>query len=207
MKKSADSPSQRRGEHENTYVLLVAVFVLSALAFGYGFAVFAGVLPAMGLVAIFEYVLLVIGGLSSTLTGLAAAWLWRQEQPHPLTGRLALLMSSIASAVPLGAILLSAQFRFGEFTVPRVFGWTTVGVLVLSSQFAVGAINPKQRTWHVLLTECGVVFTGVSILLTLSGGERPIAANLSIAAVGTVLFLVFAGPLYLLGHHLSDVSR
>jgi hypothetical protein len=207
MKGSTDSPAQRRGEHENTYVLLVAVSVLSALAFGYGFAVFAGVLPALQFVAIFEYVLLVIGGLSSALTGLAAAWLRRQEQPHPLTGRPALLMSSIASAVPLGAILLSAQLRFGEFTVPRVFGWTTVGVLVLSSQFAVGAVTPKRRTRHVLLTESGVVFAGVSTLLTLNGGERPIAATLSIAGVGTVLFLVFAGPLYLLGHHLSDVSR
>lgn len=208
MQKSTDPPSQRPKNLGRTYKFLVAVFALSALVFGYGFAVTVRLLPTgWGIIGILQYIFLVIGALLLSLVALIAGWLWRQEQPQALTRSQALLMSIIASALALGVTILSHQLRVGEFAFPQFLGWTLLGVLVLSTQFAVGTVDPRQQRRLILLLECVVVFAVVFGFLTLDRGEIQLASYLFVAGGASTLLFMFGGPLYLLGNHLSELSQ
>lgn len=209
MQRPTDPPSSRLGTPGRVNALLVAVFVGSTLAAGYGFGVLAGVLPPRSLVAILEYVVLVVGGLVSGLTALVLWWRWRQEQPRKLTWGQVVLTSVLAPVVPLGAVLVMERLRTGAFAVPRLFGWMCFGVLVVSAQFALGAGTGRQhglrgaQSWRLLLGECVGVFAVVVTLLTLTAASPDFEANLSFAGGACLLLLLFGGPLYLLGRHLS----
>jgi hypothetical protein len=88
MQDSTDSPARRPWELGRISTFLVVVFGLSVLAFGYGVAVFAGLLPTgWGPLAVFQYALLVLGTLLSSLLALIAGRQWRWKQPQPLGGR------------------------------------------------------------------------------------------------------------------------
>lgn len=207
MQKSTDPPSQRPEHLGRTYKYLVAVFALSSLVFGYGFAVTVRLLPTgWGIFGVLQYIFLVIGALLLSLVTLIAGWLWQQEQPQALARRQALLMSIIASAIALGVTILSHQLRVGEFAVPQFLGWTLLGFLVLSTQFAVGTVRPRHQRRLLLLAECVVVFAVVFGFLTLDRGEIQLASYLFVAGGASLLLLMFGGPLYLLGNHLSKLS-
>lgn len=208
MQKSTDSPSQGLENLGRTYKFLVAVFAFSALVFGYGFAVTVRLLPTgWGIVGVLQYIFLVIGALLLSLVTLIAGWLWRQEQPQALMRRQALLMSIIASAVALGVTILSYQFRVGEFALPQFLGWTLLGFLVLSTQFAVGTVKLRQQRRLILLAECVVVFAVVFGFLALDRGGIQLGSYLFVAGGASILLLIFGGPLYLLGNHLSKLSQ
>jgi uncharacterized membrane protein len=208
MQNSTDPPSQAPEHLGRTYKYLVAVFALSALVFGYGFAVTVRLLPTgWGIFGILQYIFLAIGALLLSLVTLIAGWLWRQEQPQTLTRRQALLMSIITSAVALGVTVLSYQLRVGEFALPQFLGWTLLGFLVLSTQFAVGTVTPRQQRRLILLAGGVVVFAVVFRFLTLDRGRIQLGSYLFVAGGASILLFMFGGPLYLLGNHLSKLSQ
>lgn len=208
MENSTGPPPQRQAVLRRTYTLLIAVFVLSITVFGYGFGVIVRLLPAgWGISGIVQYIALIIGALLSSLVALIAAWLWRQEQPQTLTSGRAIRMGTIASAMALGVTILSYRLRVGEVEFPRSLGWTLIGCLGMSTQFAVGTIEPRRRRWLTLLVECGIIFAAVFAFITLNRGSIPPSSYSFLAGGASVLLLVSGGPLYLLGSHLSELPR
>jgi hypothetical protein len=204
MQDSTDSLSGRPGPPGRTSILLSVVFALSLLAFGYGLAVFLGRLPqGWGPLAAVQYTLLVLGALLSSLLALVAGRQWRRGQPRPLGGRQALSLSLVAAAVSLGAVLLVERLRRGEFALPHLIGWTTFGLLAVSLQFAAGAVGSERQLRRTLLAECTLVFAGTFAYLTITPVEPQLIANLVFAGVACLLLVLFGGPLYLLGNHLS----
>jgi hypothetical protein len=184
------------------------VFALSVLAFGYGVAVFLGFLPAgWGPLAVVQYALLVLGALLSSLLALITGRQWRRGQPRPLGTRQALLLSLIASTISLGAVILVERLRRGDFALPHLFGWTMFGLLVLSLQFAAGAVGSEQQSRRILLAECIPVFGGTFTYLTITPVEPHLIGNLIVAGVACLLLVLFGGPLYLLGNHLSQAPQ
>jgi hypothetical protein len=184
------------------------VFALALLAFGYGLAVFLGILPAgWGPLAAVQYALLVLGALLSSLIALIAGRRWRQGEQRPLGGRQALSMSLVATAISLGAVLLVERLRRGEFALPHLFGWTAFGLLVLSLQFAAGAVGSEEQSRRTLLAECTLLFAGTFAYLTVTPVEPHLIGNLVVASVACLLLVLFGGPLYLLGTHLSQAPQ
>jgi hypothetical protein len=204
MQDSTDPLWGRPGTPRRISVLLGVVFALSLLAFGYGLAVFLGGLPAgWGALAAIQYVLLVLGGLLSSLLALVAGRQWRRGEPRPLGGRQALSVSLVAAAISLGAVLLVERLRRGEFALPHLIGWTTFGLLAVSLQFAAGAVGSERQLRRTLLAECTLVFAGTFAYLTITPVEPHLLGNLVFAGAACLLLVLVGGPLYLLGTHLS----
>jgi hypothetical protein len=88
-----------------------------------------------------------------------------------------------------------------------LFAWTLFGVLALSLQFAVGAINSGQQSRRIFLAECILVFGGTFTHLTIAPVEPHLVGNLIVAGVACLLLLGVGGPLYLLGDHLSKAPQ
>ena len=87
MQDSTDPLSGRPGNPGRTLTILGVVFVFSLLAFGYGLAVFLGILPAgWGPLATVQYALLVLGALLSSLIALIAVRRWRRGRPTTTRG-------------------------------------------------------------------------------------------------------------------------
>jgi hypothetical protein len=116
-------------------------------------------------------------------------------------------MSLVATAISLGAVLLVERLSRGEFALPHLFGWTTFGIVVVSLQFAAGAVGSEEQSRRTLLAECALLFAGTFASLTIAPVEPNLLGNLTFAVVACLLLVLFGGPLYLLGAHLSQAPQ
>ncbi|MCO8265849.1 hypothetical protein ACOZ4B_09770 [Haloferax prahovense] len=191
-----------------TYFILTMMFTVGFFFFGYGLATTIGLLPsAWGIVGVFGFVLFLIGTLSVSLVTLVTVQFWRQDQPHQITRRRAVLTSLSAATITFGAILASWQLRTGDFTKLQFQEWILFGSVVLSLQFVLGTVKPRRKRRLLLLGELAVVFGFVFLFEFFSTGETNLVSNSFVSGGASMVLLLFGGPLYLLGSRLSRVPQ
>ena len=203
MQQLAPSASPPHADQNRPYHLIAVVLLVGLSAFAYGFASTIGLLPiGWGIHGVFQFLMLLVGSLVVSLLTLITIQFRRQDQPQRLTGKQAVQLGLIASAVAFVVIITPWSIRVGYFMIPQFPEWILLGLLVLSLQFALGTVTPKRMRRLLLLTELGVVFVAIFGFLAVDRGEINVASYVVASGGATVLLLLFGGPLYLLGNRL-----
>lgn len=200
------APSPFGIHREQTRKVVVLVSAVGTALFGYGVAVTVlGLLPAgWGPVAVFQYVVMTVGALLVSLMALVTVWFSRQDEPRPLTRRAMLVTGLVAPLVSTGVMLVAHWWRVEATDVwIQLVQWLLLGQVVLGLQLFVGSLEPVGRRRRVLAAEAVVVFALVAAYRLASGGGMDPGSLESALAVGggaAGAFLLFGGPLYLLGN-------
>ena len=207
MQQLASSASPPHADQNRPYRLIAVGLLVGLSTFAYGFTSTIGLLPiGWGILGVFQFLMLLVGSLVVSLLTLVTLRFRRQGQPQRLTGRQAVQLGFIASAIAFAVIVASWAIRVGYFMIPQFPEWILLGLLVLSLQFALGTVMPKRRRCLLLLTELGAVFVAIFGFLAVDRGEINVASYLVASGGATVLLLLFGGPLYLLGNRLHKAK-
>lgn len=208
MRTSTPAPAPRWNDRERTRQLIVGVFAVGVIAFGYGFAVMVRLLPVgWGAVAVFQYILVVIGALLASLMAIVAVLRWHRKPTQPLTSRQLVVSSLLASLFSTGTTIGTWGVRTGESVLPQFLVWTGLGLAVLSLQLPLGTLRPARRRRVVLLAESAVVFVVIFGFLIIDREAVNLASYTFVSGGAVVLLLLFGGPLILLGNRLAGASR
>lgn len=208
MVKPATPISLPKGSQRRTNWLIAIVFTIGICVFGFGFAPIIGLLPSgWGIFGVFQFVLLVIGALLVSLMTVVTLQFWYQDRPQVLTTKRATQASFLAAVIAFVVVIASWGIKVGDFTVPQFPEWILLGLVVLSLQFALGTVTPKRRRRLLLLVETVGVFLFLFGFLTVDRGEINFESYLVVSGGASVLLLLFGGPIYVLGTHLSRLDQ
>lgn len=200
------APSPFGIHRAQTRKIIALVSAVGTALFGYGVAVTVlGQLPAgWGVVAVLQFVVMTIGALLVSMMALVTVWFSRQAEPRPLSRRAVLVTGLVAPLVSTGVMVVAYWWRVGDgaFGV-RLVQWLLLGQVVLGLQLFVGSLEPARRRRRILAAETLVVFGLVLSLLLVDRwamAPQSLEAYLVPSGGAAGLFLLFGGPLYLLGN-------